>query len=235
VEGWRRYHWTNSQPLVSGPAAPARRGPEAWDLPRGGGFRAPEPPSPDGLDELSERRATPRRFTRQGADEAAALGVLASAYRRKAGLPSGVDRLTTPSAGAQYPLRAHVLVWSAEGPRHHLYTPWTEEFVECPRPDGLEAAFTAACLGQVPPCCLASVVLLADVTAMTTRYGDRGYRYALIESGHVAQNICLRATARDLAVQPQGGFDDAALLRALDRDSYNSVPLYVLHLGVPAA
>ena len=42
----------------------------------------------------------------------------------------------------------------------------------------------------------------------TFKYGDRGYRFTLIEAGHVAQNLNLAATALGLGCTNIGGFFD---------------------------
>jgi len=43
------------------------------------------------------------------------------------------------------------------------------------------------------------------------KYGPRGYRYILLEAGHVAQNICLRGMELGLESLCMGGFLDSAL------------------------
>jgi SagB-type dehydrogenase family enzyme len=56
------------------------------------------------------------------------------------------------------------------------------------------------------------VIALAAVFMRTqSKYGPRGYRYILLEAGHVAQNICLRAMELGLESLCMGGFVDSAL------------------------
>jgi SagB-type dehydrogenase family enzyme len=52
----------------------------------------------------------------------------------------------------------------------------------------------------------------------TVKYGNRGYRYALIEAGEIAQNLSLMAEAEELKTLPWGGFfdDDVADLIGVD-------------------
>ena len=73
---------------------------------------------------------------------------------------------------------------------------------------GLEPVFYT-----FPFCADANVIiaLAAIFPRSQTKYGPRGYRYVLLESGHVAQNICLRAAELDLATLCMGGFVDSAL------------------------
>jgi nitroreductase len=46
--------------------------------------------------------------------------------------------------------------------------------------------------------------------------GKRGDRYVLLESGAIAQNVHLLATALELGAVLVGGFDDNMVTRALD-------------------
>ena len=65
---------------------------------------------------------------------------------------------------------------------------------------------------------------------ITQKSGERGIRYALIEVGHVGQNICLQAEALGLGAGLVGAFEDekvAALLRCPPGED----PLYLLPIG----
>src|SRR5205085_780740 len=48
--------------------------------------------------------------------------------------------------------------------------------------------------------------LRADMRRMRFKYGERSYRFALIESGHIAQNLLLLASWMGLGSVPLGGF-----------------------------
>jgi SagB-type dehydrogenase family enzyme len=61
------------------------------------------------------------------------------------------------------------------------------------------------------------VIAMAAVFMRTqSKYGPRGYRYILLEAGHVAQNICLRAMELGLESLCMGGFVDSALNNLLN-------------------
>jgi SagB-type dehydrogenase family enzyme len=56
------------------------------------------------------------------------------------------------------------------------------------------------------------VVVMAAVFLRTQKkYGPRGYRYLLMEAGHVAQNLSLRAVELGIATLCMGGFVDSVL------------------------
>ena len=63
------------------------------------------------------------------------------------------------------------------------------------------------------------------------KYGQRGYRFALLEAGHLAQNVLLAAEALDLGAAPIGGFYDRQLAEFLEIDGVNEGPLYVIPIG----
>ncbi|MCX5232606.1 SagB/ThcOx family dehydrogenase [Streptomyces sp. NBC_00233] len=75
----------------------------------------------------------------------------------------------------------------------------------------------------------AVIFIVGDPRPPIDRYGDRGYRYALLEAGHAAQNLCLAATAMRLGTVTVGGFDDEAVGAAFDLD--HEVPYYAVAVG----
>jgi SagB-type dehydrogenase family enzyme len=78
------------------------------------------------------------------------------------------------------------------------------------------------------------IVLYAAVLERSLRkYTDRGYRYVLLEGGHVAQNVNLAAESLGLGSLNLGGFFDDQIAALLDLDMDEEVPLYGTALGVP--
>jgi SagB-type dehydrogenase family enzyme len=67
-----------------------------------------------------------------------------------------------------------------------------------------------------------------------TKYGPRGYRYVLLEAGHVALNLCLLAGEHQLGSLCVGGFLDAKLNRFLGLDGINEAIVYCVGAGYPA-
>src|SRR5271168_811403 len=62
----------------------------------------------------------------------------------------------------------------------------------------------------------AVLVLTSAVGRLTSKYGPRGYRLGLLDTGHASDNIYLAATALHLNVFAFGGFVDDEINRALD-------------------
>jgi len=72
------------------------------------------------------------------------------------------------------------------------------------------------------------IIICADYSITTSRYGSRGKRYVDIELGHVGQNIYLEATALGLGTVAVGAFDDRSVKEVLD---VKEDPLYIFPVG----
>ncbi len=82
----------------------------------------------------------------------------------------------------------------------------------------------------VEPC--SALLLIAAVFGRTRfKYGQRGYRFAVLEAGHVGQNVMLAATALGLGAVPLGGFYDRPTDELLELDGVNESTLYAIALG----
>jgi SagB-type dehydrogenase family enzyme len=133
---------------------------------------------------------------------------------------------TAPSAMVLYSV--HVFVVDSAGvheylPKEHaLKTLRTENVVAELR--GIPA--NPPSLGGAP----AVIVLGLDLAPLAAKAGPRAERYALMEAGHVAQNVLLQATALGLGSIPVGGFDEAKVT-ALLKLPEGIRPVYLLPVG----
>jgi SagB-type dehydrogenase family enzyme len=75
------------------------------------------------------------------------------------------------------------------------------------------------------------IALGSSLARTRAKYGIRGYRYACIDAGHVAQNLCLVATALGLGACVVGGFDDDALNDLLLLDGTDEAALCLVTIG----
>ncbi|MEU5947265.1 nitroreductase family protein [Micromonospora sp. NPDC047465] len=73
--------------------------------------------------------------------------------------------------------------------------------------------------------------VVAELRRARARYGLRGYRFCAIETGHLAQNLLLAATALGRSAAPLGGFFDDELNHLLLLDGLDSSAFYALTLG----
>ncbi len=76
------------------------------------------------------------------------------------------------------------------------------------------------------------VIMCAEFSRTTQRYGQRGRRYVFIEVGHCAQNVHLEVVALSLVSVPIGAFDDDKIKTILNIPK-NIEPLYIIPIGYP--
>lgn len=199
---------------------------------------APELPSKPLAGLLSGRSST-RRFAKEPLPVADLSALLYSAYgvRAVVELAGEFCERPVPSGGGLYPLELYLIAQNtadlAQGVYHFVPL---GHFLEVVREDPLPAMMTAEMfLGQPYLIDAAAIVVITGMLERSMwKYEDRGYRYILLEAGHVAQNLNLCAEGLALGSLNLGGFldEDVASLLALDTDY--EVPLYAVALG-PAA
>lgn len=149
-----------------------------------------------------------------------------------------VDYRAYPSPGALYPIEIYPLVLDCDGLDEGVYYYLPEEHALRTLRSG-EDAFPArvADLLSLPETVLdataanVTFVLTASFWRVIPKYGDRGYRYALQESGHLAQNVQLVAESLDLNSVPVGGFYDDDVNGLLDLDGVNEAAVYTVWVG----
>lgn len=76
------------------------------------------------------------------------------------------------------------------------------------------------------------IVITGDLARHGAKYANRGYRYTLLEAGHVAQNIHLAAIEQGFGSLEYGGFNDEALRSLLHVEQADVWPLICVAVGV---
>ena len=141
-----------------------------------------------------------------------------------------------PSGGALYPLELYAAVLQVDELAPGLYhfdplLPGLELVRTSVTAEDLAALSSYP--GIVSSC--AVLVLVAAIFGRTRfKYGLRGYRFALLEAGHIAQNMILAATALGIASVPLGAFYDRRTDAFLGLDGVNESTLYAVALGPEA-
>jgi len=138
-----------------------------------------------------------------------------------------------PSAGARYPLEVYPLILHCEGIKRGLYHYNVKEnYLELLLDKDLSKWLIKSTGGEKWITNAAVVFIITGVFDRTRiKYGDRGYRYALIEAGHLGQNICLLATELNLGNCPLGGYIDERVNKLLDIDLQKESVLYLIAVG----
>jgi SagB-type dehydrogenase family enzyme len=207
---------------------------------RSGGATMPSPtPAPlaSALGEVIARRRSRRDFGCGPIDLDALAALLDAGYGVTGAIESTdhppVPVRAVPSGGALYPLELYAAVLRVQGLEPGLYhfdplAPGLESVRPCLTADEVAALCTYPEIGSS----CAVLLLVAGIFGRTRfKYGLRGYRFALLEAGHVAQNIVLAATALDLAAVPLGAFYDQRADAFLGLDGVNESTLYTIAVG----
>jgi SagB-type dehydrogenase family enzyme len=146
----------------------------------------------------------------------------------------GGYKRAAPSAGALYPMDIYAIVGAGcvEGLEAGVYRYEPEGHSISPgrgkdaRGDVASACLWQTWIAQAP----LNLVITAEYSRITGKYGQRGIRYAMIEAGHIGQNIFLQAQAIGLAAGIVGAFDDEKLIRVLGIAKTHE-PLLVMPVG----
>jgi SagB-type dehydrogenase family enzyme len=208
---------------------------------RHNGFRVALP-TPAALDqplgEVIERRRSQRDFDRGPIAFDAFAALLHAGYGVTCVLDSEGDRparmlRAVPSGGALYPLELYAAVVRVDelGPGLYHFDPLRSGL------EGLTAGLTVEELAalstypEIASACAVLVFVVAIFGRTRFKYGLRSYRFALLEAGHVAQNLVLAATALGLAAVPLGAFFDRRTDAFLQLDGVNESTLYAIAVG----
>lgn len=146
-----------------------------------------------------------------------ALGVHSRARRRY------------PSGGALFPIETYLCGPILQGYPHAVfhYHPTSHALEHL---WDAESAFSDF-VSEITPKGTALIVFTAVWERTSAVYGNLGYSHALIEAGHMAQNILLTATALNIASRPIAGFFDDKLSELLDLDTSLEQVVYVVGLA----
>jgi SagB-type dehydrogenase family enzyme len=143
---------------------------------------------------------------------------------------------TAPSAGALYPVEIYAAVMAVDGLEAGLYHYAVDRHgLELLRLGNLQAELTEMTFDPATFLRAAAVLILTAVFGRTYfKYGERGYRFALLEAGHICQNILLEATAQELGAVAVGGFIDDEVNEMLDLDGFDEAAVCLIAVGHPA-
>jgi SagB-type dehydrogenase family enzyme len=138
-----------------------------------------------------------------------------------------------PSGGGLYPLDVYVLQFSGgelpEGVYHYHAGEHALQRVS-PRCDRRELQ-GASIYPDIVASAAMLLALVADMPRTRAKYGERAYRLALLEAGHVSQNIYLVVRALELGVVALDGFYDDRVHAILDVDGVAQIALVLFAVG----
>lgn len=171
-----------------------------------------------------------------------AAEVLSTLLYQAAGVTTAPDRdslfprsfRAAPSAGAMYPIDLFVHATSVSGVQNgiyhydaHAHGLRTVHGESCARE--LSAALVQPQLAHTSG---AIVMMAATFERATQKYRERGFRFALIEAGHIGQNLLLTAHSLGLSGIPLGGYYDRRIDDLLGLDGVTHSVIYCIAVGL---
>ncbi|HME25306.1 MAG TPA: SagB/ThcOx family dehydrogenase [Acetobacteraceae bacterium] len=193
------------------------------------------------LEEVIQRRRTVRTFS----GEPLSLSIISKLLHYTYGItttstpPPGLRNRNVcfraaPSAGALYPLEVYLVTWRTLGlnpgiyhycvPTHSLELVAAGNFAD-------EATEYTFCEDLIDTA--AGFFFVTGIFQRTMlKYNERGYRFVLLDAGHMAENMCLMACSLGLGIVPIGGFQDDEINRVLAVDGINETVVYAMAVGV---
>ncbi len=140
---------------------------------------------------------------------------------------------TVPSAGALYPLEIyfhHNYIEGIETGLYH-YNPHTHDISLIKRGDQTRQVRSFLIQPEISINASMIVFISALFERSAFKYGERCYRFAMLEAGHVSQNINLSAFASGLGTVNIGGFLDNRADDFLGLDGVSSSCIYMCAIG----
>jgi len=188
-------------------------------------------PPKKSLEFILNNRLSSRTFKRLYLD----LNDLSTLLKYSSGLKyskSDKQRRHYPSAGARYPLETYVFINRVKNVKPGIYH---YDVMNHKLELVLSGNFSRYLIEITSQRWItdASVVIVITAVFMRTqiKYGERGYRFVLLEAGHLAQNFSLVSTSLDLSSCTIGAFLDENLNKKLDIDSSGEYALYLIAVG----
>lgn len=135
-----------------------------------------------------------------------------------------------PSAGARYPIEIYLLTLNSSLPKglyHYYFKKHSlEHILDINKFSG--QTFFKSNEFELASCL---VIMTSILNRSKIKYGIRSYPFAMIEAGHIGQNISLVSSGLGLSCCPIGGFDNYEFDHLLDIDGINETSVYVFAIG----
>ena len=143
---------------------------------------------------------------------------------------------TVPSAGSRHAFESFLLINRVEGLTPAIYRYLALEHALLPYDLSADSCdrIQTACWNQTHISqSVVTFIWAAQAERMTWRYCERGYRYLLLDAGHVCQNLYLAAEGLGWGVCAIAAYDDDLLNQALKLDGEQVFVVYAATLGKP--
>jgi len=182
-----------------------------------------------------ERAIKQRRTIRSFVDKSLTVGQLSQILWAAQGITDdGGLKRAAPSGGALYPIDLYAVVGKNGvrelAPGIYHYDPIRHSIQKIADTDAREDVAVASLRQMWMATAPVILVLTAEYRRITIKYGERGKRYAMIEIGHIGQNIFLQCQAIGLSAGIAGAFYDKEVARAINCQKDHE-PLIIMPVG----
>jgi len=200
------------------------------------------PPSPRSVEDVLCGRRSVRHFSGDSMDlsKLAKILYLGDGVTKHWHAPdlTDWDLRTAPSGGGLFPVETYCVAQRVDrlSPGLYLYPPRKHCLLSIAAgsmQDRLIEAVPAQAKAISTAC--ACLVLTGVMQRIKFKYGERGYRFVLLEAGHIAQNMLIAAQAEGIGAVAIGGFMDDAINSLLNVDGVDEAVLYMILLGSVSA
>ena len=184
---------------------------------------APRLKGPVSVEETLARRRSVRQFAPR---ELTMAEISQLAWSAQGITDEKTGHRTVPSAMARYPLELYLVTpqWAAH------YVPQGHKLVVVAVGDKRAELSGQAAVKNAP----LTMVIAGEYERLRISNKAAAERFTIIEAGHAAQSIHLQAVALGLVSVPVGGYEDAAVIKALALPA-GVTPLLLVPVGAPVA
>ncbi len=184
------------------------------------------------LEQAIEQRRSVRNYSKKPITTAQ-LSQLLFAAQGITGKTYGQPLRSAPSAGALYPSEIYVVVNNVQDlPRGIYHYSVLDHALELIKAGDFRRKITDAGLEQeMLGDAAVTFVLSAIFDRLRCKYGERGFRYAYIEAGHISQNIYLQSVSLGLGSVCVGAFLDDKVNQLIDVDGRKEAAIYLHAVG----
>lgn len=188
------------------------------------------------LDEIIANRSSEKNYS----GEPITLDSISDLLAKSCGIKDNYEdlnqsRRTYPSAGARYPTETYIIVLNgdkkiSEGLYHYNVKNNSLELLRKGEFHQKIKDFLIFSGIDVENASMA-ILLTSIFKRSTMKYDERGYRYSLIETGHIGQNIYLVSEQLDLSCCAIGGFKENEVKQFLRLEGSEEEPIYMFIIG----
>jgi len=236
---WHHYHSSSRDKAKGHPPIPynANEWPDSWKEVQYKSYdRLPKitlPPPSAELTSLAKALET-RKSSRDFEEKPLSLQQISDIFFWSCSTEASEGQRPYPSGGGRFPVEMYVVnlrdteglsagVYHYDFRKHRLDVLWQRAFTQEETEDMFGYAWGKKA---------SSVIVMTGVFNRTTeKYGERGYRFVLVEAGHIGQNIALVSSAIGVKCCSLGGINEDYFESLIDVDPKKESMVYSIVLG----